>query len=290
MSISSLSCILVNHQPTMRKNLKEVTRKSTPVMGRTWKWTRKKKKKKKRQLCSMESLLFCAVCYQPADWELKLNQSAAKHRDWSRLGHTTFWPVLSAGGEPQGERESAWKVKLHFFFPQVNGKTYNQARLLLGAMGSLHPANRLAAYITGRVNLPAEIGKRASQKSDPAHKASTAAALPTNAAGSAAPSAKAAPTTTTVEPKTAAQLAGKWWCERRETVWQGFLLGGTRSKPLKNLPTLTPATADRWNCQMKWTSSGVKKIIWWIKLGIYRVRILAVVGSKTKSCLLALII
>lgn len=75
-------------------------------------------------------------------------------------------------------------------------------------MGSLHPANRLAAYITGRVNLPAEIGKRASQKLDPAHKAGAAAVLPRNAAGSAAPSAKAAPAAT-VELKTAAQLAGK---------------------------------------------------------------------------------
>lgn len=113
MSISSLSCILVNHQPTMRKNLQEVTRKSTPVMVRTWKQTRKTKKQ--RQLCSMESLLFCAVSCQPAGWELQLNQLASKHRDWSRLGHATFSHVLSAGGEPQGERESAWTVKLHFF-------------------------------------------------------------------------------------------------------------------------------------------------------------------------------
>ncbi|XP_077178915.1 MAX gene-associated protein-like isoform X2 [Paroedura picta] len=31
---------------------------------------------------------------------------------------------------------------------QVNGKNYPQAKLLLGQMGALHPANRLAAYIT----------------------------------------------------------------------------------------------------------------------------------------------
>lgn len=37
---------------------------------------------------------------------------------------------------------------------QVNGKPYNQARLLLGGIGSLHPANRLAAYITGRLRVP----------------------------------------------------------------------------------------------------------------------------------------
>ncbi|XP_070653411.1 MAX gene-associated protein isoform X5 [Bos indicus] len=34
---------------------------------------------------------------------------------------------------------------------KVNGKSYPQAKLLLGQMGALHPANRLAAYITGRL-------------------------------------------------------------------------------------------------------------------------------------------
>ncbi|XP_059375929.1 MAX dimerization protein MGA a isoform X4 [Carassius carassius] len=33
----------------------------------------------------------------------------------------------------------------------VNGKSYPQAKLELGKMGALHPANRLAAYITGRI-------------------------------------------------------------------------------------------------------------------------------------------
>ncbi|KAA0710888.1 MAX gene-associated protein [Triplophysa tibetana] len=33
----------------------------------------------------------------------------------------------------------------------VNGKPYPQAKLELGKMGALHPANRLAAYITGRI-------------------------------------------------------------------------------------------------------------------------------------------
>ncbi|XP_076200756.1 MAX gene-associated protein isoform X4 [Aptenodytes patagonicus] len=34
---------------------------------------------------------------------------------------------------------------------QVNDKRYPQAKLLLGQMGALHPTNRLAAYITGRL-------------------------------------------------------------------------------------------------------------------------------------------
>ncbi|XP_068253593.1 MAX gene-associated protein isoform X2 [Nyctibius grandis] len=37
---------------------------------------------------------------------------------------------------------------------QVNDKRYLQAKLLLGQMGALHPANRLAAYMTGRLRPP----------------------------------------------------------------------------------------------------------------------------------------
>lgn len=33
---------------------------------------------------------------------------------------------------------------------QVNGKDFNLAKIELGRMGALHPANRLAAYLTGR--------------------------------------------------------------------------------------------------------------------------------------------
>lgn len=42
-------------------------------------------------------------------------------------------------------------LKLDHLFSQVNGKPYPQAKLELGQMGALHPANRLAAYITGRI-------------------------------------------------------------------------------------------------------------------------------------------
>lgn len=42
-------------------------------------------------------------------------------------------------------------VCIFLFLLQVNGKKYPQAKLLLGQMGALHPANRLAAYITGRL-------------------------------------------------------------------------------------------------------------------------------------------
>lgn len=34
---------------------------------------------------------------------------------------------------------------------QVNGKTYNQAKFLLGQLGALHSVNRFAAFVTGRL-------------------------------------------------------------------------------------------------------------------------------------------
>ncbi|XP_039980782.1 MAX gene-associated protein isoform X2 [Xiphias gladius] len=52
---------------------------------------------------------------------------------------------------------------------QVNGKSYNQARLLLGSMGSLHPANRLAAYVTGRLHAPGNVFHKKNNTTDTLH-------------------------------------------------------------------------------------------------------------------------
>lgn len=46
----------------------------------------------------------------------------------------------------------------------MNGKSYSQARLLLGQMGALHPANRLAAFVTGRLRSVAKAPQKAPQK------------------------------------------------------------------------------------------------------------------------------
>lgn len=257
MPISFLSCILVNHQPRMGKNLKAATRKSSPVTVRTW----KQMKKKSSQLCSTASHLFCVVCCLLANWEPQPNRLAAKHRDLYRFGHVTFWCHFIWWGST----EWTWgflNSKTTFLPLQVNGKTYNQARLLLGTMGSLHPANRLAAYITGRVILPPEITKRTSLKLDAANKANPPAILLLNAAGTAAPSTTTATTTTTtttMELKTPAQLPGKCGVRDTSTVLKGFLLSGNRSISLGNLPALTPAaTADHWKRQMKWSPLNVR--------------------------------
>ncbi|KAM9355013.1 uncharacterized protein mgab [Pholidichthys leucotaenia] len=55
---------------------------------------------------------------------------------------------------------------------KVNDKSYNKAKLFLGSLGSLHPANRLAAYITGRLHTPAQLPQK-DKTADPKQKAST---------------------------------------------------------------------------------------------------------------------
>ncbi|XP_072545481.1 MAX dimerization protein MGA a isoform X2 [Salminus brasiliensis] len=59
------------------------------------------------------------------------------------LSHVTPAGLLKAEKKPPGASGQI----------TVNGKPYPQAKLELGQMGALHPANRLAAYITGRVCL-----------------------------------------------------------------------------------------------------------------------------------------
>lgn len=46
---------------------------------------------------------------------------------------------------------------------QVNDKYYNHATVLLGRMGSLHPANRLAALVTGRLQVDKKPEKKLSK-------------------------------------------------------------------------------------------------------------------------------
>ncbi|XP_051942045.1 MAX dimerization protein MGA a isoform X2 [Hippocampus zosterae] len=100
---------------------------------------------------------------------------------------------------------------------QVNGKMYPLAKILLGEMGALHPANRLAAYLTGRV---APTRKRrvipalpeARRMSSPCHEltyptatsTSTTTSTPTAALASSATSASTAASTTTVGSTSAA--------------------------------------------------------------------------------------
>ncbi|XP_058604650.1 MAX dimerization protein MGA a isoform X4 [Onychostoma macrolepis] len=94
----------------------------------------------------------------------------------------------------------------------VNGKTYPQAKLELGKMGALHPANRLAAYITGRICPVSQSGPnvvttstvtKASITSIPVSTVSTVTTVTSTSASTAKPlksvgGSGLTPTTTTV--------------------------------------------------------------------------------------------
>ncbi|XP_070705705.1 uncharacterized protein magl [Pempheris klunzingeri] len=138
---------------------------------------------------------------------------------------------------------------------QVNGKSYNQARLLLGNMGSLHPANRLAAYITGRLHAPANFSCSNSQKSDPTDKINTPGTLHIKAAGTVPPIITAGKTTdlkTSTQPP--AQLCQPdCWREGSITLLQHpqifpttnpVHIAGQRSSvgPFQNSSTISPVS------------------------------------------------
>lgn len=88
----------------------------------------------------------------------------------------------------------------------MNGKSYNQARLLLGGIGSLHPANRLAAYVTGRLHVPSDISSKIPQKPGSAH--NTSGTLHIKTAGTIVPPIITARKTTDL--KTLTQPAGEF--------------------------------------------------------------------------------
>ncbi|XP_077366712.1 MAX gene-associated protein isoform X2 [Festucalex cinctus] len=70
---------------------------------------------------------------------------------------------------------------------QVNGKSYNNVNLLLGSMGSLHPANRLAAYATGRLHPRTNLTRRVDHTSAAAAAVCKVQAKPANENSSAKP-------------------------------------------------------------------------------------------------------
>ncbi|XP_029966803.1 uncharacterized protein mgab isoform X2 [Salarias fasciatus] len=76
-------------------------------------------------------------------------------------------------------------------FVQVNGKCYKHAKLMLGSIGSLHPANRLAAFVTGRLKIP-KVFLRSSQEADDTHQRTAFENLHRKAADSAVSPAIAA--------------------------------------------------------------------------------------------------
>ncbi|XP_029984833.1 MAX gene-associated protein isoform X2 [Sphaeramia orbicularis] len=118
-----------------------------------------------------------------------------------RVGVTPFLSGVLPAGRMRARKKPAGCQASGLI--QVNGKSYNQARLMLGRMGSLHPANRLAAYVTGRLCPPKDISHKTVERKDSVHKTNTPGALHIKAAGTVVPAIITARKTT--ELKTATQ-------------------------------------------------------------------------------------
>ncbi|XP_043076088.1 MAX gene-associated protein [Puntigrus tetrazona] len=81
----------------------------------------------------------------------KVHRANGKERqDVSNTPPEKHFPLLSRV-VPAGLLRADKKDPVRSGPIKVNGKTYAQAKLILGRMGALHPANRLAAYVTGRI-------------------------------------------------------------------------------------------------------------------------------------------
>ncbi|KAM4542589.1 MAX dimerization protein MGA a isoform 3-T3 [Odontesthes bonariensis] len=85
---------------------------------------------------------------------------------------------------------------------QVNGKLYPLAKIQLGRMGALHPANRLAAYLTGRVGSNRQQEASPPSFSSPCNPAQSSGRTPqtTSSASSVLSSSAAVTTTVTTTP------------------------------------------------------------------------------------------
>lgn len=95
-------------------------------------------------------------------------------------------PFLS-GIQPAGVLRAHTKSSKSPGLVQVNGKSYSHARLMLGRMGSLHPANRIAAFVTGRLVGSSNLYKK------PANPSPTVTSAPTAPKTTPAPAAVSQP-------------------------------------------------------------------------------------------------
>ncbi|XP_054872081.1 uncharacterized protein magl isoform X2 [Amphiprion ocellaris] len=102
-----------------------------------------------------------------------------------RFGVTPFLSGVIPAGRLRARRKPAGCQAQGLI--QVNGKSYNHARLLLGNMGSLHPANRLAAYVTGRLHTSGDSSHKNSQKPNSSQRNDLPGAPHVKAAGSIVP-------------------------------------------------------------------------------------------------------
>ncbi|KAK5607674.1 hypothetical protein CRENBAI_024035 [Crenichthys baileyi] len=118
---------------------------------------------------------------------------------------------------------------------QVNGKQYPFAKIELGRMGALHPANRLAAYLTGRVGSQRQ--KQASSTSELSCKHQSSPHFTSSAF--CVPPAPPAPTVTTARLQTQQSVSKPILPSPPADSEPKSLVVGS-SNPSLNLPTVDP--------------------------------------------------
>ncbi|KAF4099999.1 MAX gene-associated protein [Onychostoma macrolepis] len=116
-------------------------------LGQTPEKTRepRKKVKKREEASHPRSSSSQKVSKLNVNENLNILQSNAPEEKQAK-----HFPLLSRV-VPAGHLKANKKTLVRSGPINVNGKTYAQAKLILGRMGALHPANRLAAYVTGRI-------------------------------------------------------------------------------------------------------------------------------------------
>ncbi|KAM9067933.1 MAX gene-associated protein isoform X4 [Sarcophilus harrisii] len=110
---------------------------------------------------------------------------------------------------------------------EVNGKSYPQAKLLLGQMGALHPANRLAAYITGRLR-PSVLDL------------STLSTVISKVASNAKVAASRIPRTQVPSPSTSQSMSSSTTTSSTMTTLKAFV---PAQRPIENAPQIPVATS-----------------------------------------------
>ncbi|XP_047467070.1 MAX dimerization protein MGA a isoform X2 [Mugil cephalus] len=88
----------------------------------------------------------------PEDWQREVEEDIEEEEEEMEMKKTVMALPFLMGISPAGFLSATRKQPDGTDqLVQVNGKLYPLARIQLGRMGALHPANRLAAYLTGRV-------------------------------------------------------------------------------------------------------------------------------------------
>ncbi|XP_053700819.1 uncharacterized protein LOC128747175 isoform X2 [Synchiropus splendidus] len=143
------------------------------------------------------------------DWQREVESDEADNVDKDEpvqqiMTKDLALPFLSRVS-PAGFLSASLKQPNNSDVVQVNGKFYPLAKIQLGMMGALHPANRLAAYLTGRVGVAkrppsssSSVESAQATSTPPVESAPTTSTPPVeSASATATPPVESAPVTST---------------------------------------------------------------------------------------------